>query len=343
DASLQHADEPRRDAQRPREILLDENDGGAGIDHRLQRFVEPSDRDWREPQRDLVDEEQPRIRHQRAPDRSRLLLAAGKGAAALPAVLAQHRERLQNGLQVPAPRTSRRAADHEVLFDGHLAEELPAFRDERDPAAHASVRALAREIASVEDDTPARRPVCARDRTEKRRLAGAVGADERENLAVLDGERDVANGVKKAVANVEMLDGEQAHVTPLPRYASITAGCASTASGTSSAITRPASMHTSRSTTCSSTWRMCSIQTIAIARRRSSRTIATSSLASASVRPPPISSRSSTFGRVASARASSSRLRSRSPSASARRLPRRSIPHSRSASMLRSYASLRAS
>jgi len=61
-------------------------------------------------------------------------------------------------------------------------------------------------------------------------------------------------------------------------------------------------MQISRSATCNSTCTMCSIQTIAMLRPRSSRIVVTSSLVSPSVRPPPISSRSSSLGAVASAR-----------------------------------------
>src|SRR2546423_7792121 len=103
-------------------------------------------------------------------------------------------------------------------------------------------------------------------------------------------------------------------------------------------MTRPASMQTRRPTTRTSTCTMCSIQTTAMPRSRSSLTVATSSTAWASVRPPPISSSRSTRGSVASARASSSGLRSSNPSVSARRLARSARPQSSSASMQRSYA-----
>ena len=78
-------------------------------------------------------------------------------------------------------------------------------------------------------------------------------------------------------------------------------------------MTRPASMQTSRSTARTRMWTMCSIQTMAMPCSRSRWMVTSSSSASASVRPPPISSSSSTSGPVASARASSSRLRWSSP------------------------------
>ena len=77
-------------------------------------------------------------------------------------------------------------------------------------------------------------------------------------------------------------------------------------------------MATSRSTTDRSACTMCSIQMIATPSPLMRRIEPTSSGTSCSVSPPAISSSSSTRGRVASARASSSRLRSSSVSAPAR-------------------------
>ena len=55
------------------------------------------------------------------------------------------------------------------------------------------------------------------DRPEKRGLAGAVRADERDRLAGLDGKRDAAHRLELAVARLEPLDREQRHTTPPPR------------------------------------------------------------------------------------------------------------------------------
>ena len=52
---------------------------------------------------------------------------------------------------------------------------------------------------------------------QQRRLAGAVGADQRQRLAALDAEADVAHRLQQAVPDVEPLDGEHAHFGPPPR------------------------------------------------------------------------------------------------------------------------------
>ena len=101
---------------------------------------------------------------------------------------------------------------------------------------------------------PAAGRVGAGDRSQERRLAGPVRADERQGLPFLQLEGHFAHGLQEPVSGVERLDREEAHDrAPLPRYASMTAVSAITASGSPSAITRPASMHTSRVTTWTST------------------------------------------------------------------------------------------
>ena len=50
------------------------------------------------------------------------------------------------------------------------------------------------------------------DRAQERRLAGAVGSHERQRLALLDGQRHLAHGLQQAVADVELVDLEEAHV-----------------------------------------------------------------------------------------------------------------------------------
>ena len=55
------------------------------------------------------------------------------------------------------------------------------------------------------------------DRREQRRLAGAVGADQRHHLALVHRQRDVAHGLEQAVAHLERLDLKQAHAAAVPR------------------------------------------------------------------------------------------------------------------------------
>src|SRR4029077_2741615 len=132
------------------------------------------------------------------------------------------------------------------------------LRHKRDPKRHAPVRRQLRHIDPVEDDAARVRPVRAGERPQQRRLAGAVGSNQRDSVARRHLERDLTHRLEKAVPAVQPNDLEKAHA-PLPRYASITAACSTTDAGAPSAMILPASMQTRRVTTCISTWTMCSI------------------------------------------------------------------------------------
>src|SRR5881296_921056 len=112
-----------------------------------------------------------------------------------------------------------------------------------------------------------------------------------------------------------------------------------TAAGGPSIRLRPKLMATRRSTAERSACTMCSIHRMATPRSRMSPTTRTSAWTSGSLRPPAISSNSSTRGPVASARASSRRLRSSSVSAPARAFDFPSSPLASSAAKQAAYAS----
>ena len=83
-------------------------------------------------------------------------------------------------------------------------------------ATRLCARAL-RDVGAVEDDRAGRGDVRAGDRPQERRLAGAVGADQRDDLGLIDGERHFAHRLQQAVAHVEPFDPDEAHAAPLPR------------------------------------------------------------------------------------------------------------------------------
>ena len=65
---------------------------------------------------------------------------------------------------------------------------------------------------AVEQDLARARPGQAGDRAEHGRLARPVGADDGEDLAFFDGERDLEEGLKVAVEDVGVLHFEEAHI-----------------------------------------------------------------------------------------------------------------------------------
>ena len=81
----------------------------------------------REAERRLVEQQQPRPRHERARDREHLLLAARERAGALLAALAQAREQLEHALAVrcdPGAVLAQVGAELEVLLDREVREDL---------------------------------------------------------------------------------------------------------------------------------------------------------------------------------------------------------------------------
>src|SRR5262245_4813680 len=107
----------RRDGESLHHVLLDQQHGHAvGVDAGtdLEDLVD----DGRgKAERGLVEQEQARPRHERAPDGHHLLLAAGERAGELPPTLAQDRERRVDALEAFVAHPARRrrvAADLEI-------------------------------------------------------------------------------------------------------------------------------------------------------------------------------------------------------------------------------------
>ncbi len=101
-----------------------------------------------------------------------------------------------------------RGPEQQVLAHRHGGEYLAAFGDERTPAADDLLGRHAGDGLLPEPDLAAARPQQAGHRPEQGRLAGAVGADDRDDLALLDMERDVAQHHQAAVTRLEVPDGQ---------------------------------------------------------------------------------------------------------------------------------------
>src|SRR5262249_32739898 len=120
------------------DVLLDQEHRDAlcvDCGHDLEDLVDDL---RRQAERGLVEEQEPRRRHQRAPDGDDLLLTAGERAGELASALAQDGEGRVDALEaLGAPRARRRrvAADLEILLDRHRWEEAAALGDQGDPVA----------------------------------------------------------------------------------------------------------------------------------------------------------------------------------------------------------------
>jgi hypothetical protein len=169
-----------------RDVLLHEQDGDPEIANLHQGLGEHVDYARRQPERKLVDQQQLGFAHQGAADRAHLLLAARKRAGGLPPALCQDREQLVDAFEVGAQCiavTLAVGAHQQVVADAHRTEQPAAFRHVGDPARDHVVGREFAEIFSVELDRARPCPQDAGDCAQQCRLAGAVGADETDDLA----------------------------------------------------------------------------------------------------------------------------------------------------------------
>ena len=101
------------------------------------------------------------------------------------------------------------AAHHDVLQRRHLREEPDVLERARDAEVVDLVRLGAGDLLALEPDLALGRGVDAGHRVEAGRLAGAVGADQAEDLAAADLEVDVVEGHDAAEAQRDVVDLEQ--------------------------------------------------------------------------------------------------------------------------------------
>src|SRR5439155_20398687 len=196
----------------------------------------------------LVEQDQPRLEHQRPGDLDELLLAAGERPRPVVAPLADEREPRRDRVRALSDEHAVAqdvAAHQHVVPYGHQREEAPLLRDVHDAALEHLRRREAADILAVEEDPPLARVQQPAQRLQHRRLARAVRAHEARHATVLDPKVDPAQDVAPAVAGDDALDRQdRAHP---PRYASSTRGSLRTSSGRPSASFVPWSSTTTGS------------------------------------------------------------------------------------------------
>src|SRR6058998_1023159 len=117
------------------DVLVDHQDGLPAL---LEVPEAPPDLrpdERREPFRRLVKDEEPGVRHEGAPDREHLLLAAREGPAENALAAREVGKEVEDRLQrprVPVAAALRRSRD-EILTHGEVRKDLAALRHEADP------------------------------------------------------------------------------------------------------------------------------------------------------------------------------------------------------------------
>ena len=139
-----------REAERDGRELLDQQHADPRLGDRADRRDQPLDHDRREAERQLVDDHEPRLGHERLREHDHLLLAARQRAGGVAQALLELGEQLERarapGRGLLARQRIRR--DPDVVLDGQLAEQPAAFRDDREPGLPDPLGPAARELAA---------------------------------------------------------------------------------------------------------------------------------------------------------------------------------------------------
>src|SRR5262249_40715267 len=132
---LQHV-AAARSLERIARVLLDEKNTRAGAIDRLDRAENVLDDHRRESERRLVETNEVRFGHDRAPEREHLLLTAGQRAGVLAPALAQPREHVEDLVHEAAHLRALFAvlegAELEIFAHREEREHAPALGNERD-------------------------------------------------------------------------------------------------------------------------------------------------------------------------------------------------------------------
>ncbi len=103
----------------------------------------------------------------------------------------------------------------QVLEHREVGEDAPALGHVGDAETHDPLGRAAVDAHAVEPDLARARRREARDRAQRRALARAVGADEGDDVALLDLHRDALERGDLVVVNVHVVEPEQ-HLKPRP-------------------------------------------------------------------------------------------------------------------------------
>src|SRR5581483_2027901 len=167
------------------------------------------DDERRETERRLVEQQEPRPLHDGAPEREHLLLPARERARLLGASLLEPREVLEDAREVVLERTAPDVrAEAEVLPDGELREGAPPLRDVGDAESRHRLRPFPCDRPPRELDRPAPTHRSGHG-AQRRRLAGPVRAEDRDDLPLVHRERDAAQGRDLPVARIDVAERQQ--------------------------------------------------------------------------------------------------------------------------------------
>ena len=168
----------------------------------------------------LVHDDELRRAHNGAAHGQHLLLAAGERARELLGALFQAREARIDPLEVLRDRffvLAEVRAHGEVFRHGHAREHLPALRHMRKAHGDDAAGVRLAQVVPVVDHGAALNGHKAGDGVQRGGLAGAVGPDERDDLAVVDLHADAAQRLHGAVGHLQIFNLQHRRPPPLRR------------------------------------------------------------------------------------------------------------------------------
>src|SRR5579884_3696255 len=209
-----------RRLERGARILFDQEDRDAELAQERNDAEDLLHDQRRKAETGLVEHQQRRPAHQRAREGEHLPFPSRERPGVLVAAFPEARKTVEHlldrtpdgGDAVPAAV----GAEQEVVVDGHVREQLAAFRHETEPQLDAALGIERGDVLAVEKD-PAPAGQEADGGHQQRRLAGAVRPDHGDDLAGLDLQRDVAHRLHLAVGHADSFDREQGHQATPPR------------------------------------------------------------------------------------------------------------------------------
>ena len=107
------------------------------------------------------------------------------------------------------PDPQRLPADEQTARDRHRRDHRGVLVDRLDAESDGVGRALDRDLLAADVNVAARRRHRARQHLDQRRLAGAVVAEEADDLALADGEGNVLERAHAAVIFGDVLHADQ--------------------------------------------------------------------------------------------------------------------------------------
>ena len=183
--------------QRGLDVLLDQQHGDAAVAHLAQLVQHLAHQLGAQAGRRFVEHQHARLRDQRTRHRQHLPLPARQPARQQRALARQVGEGGIDRRQTLLPRLAagqqQRGGEFQVLGDRQVGEHVLGLRHEGQAAVHQAVGRHVGDVLAAEQHTAAAHRHQAGHGLDQRGLAGAVGADDGDDLAGLHRQRGAAH------------------------------------------------------------------------------------------------------------------------------------------------------